>query len=88
MLIRIGFVMENSIIMLIVLSLLLGVGCWLVFVWAVKRGEFDDTERPKYRMLDDEEEGNDDSTTWDGSRLTQCSGWRPASSALPSIYLP
>lgn len=48
--------MENSLIMLIVLSLLLGAGCWLVLVWAVKRGEFDDTERPKYRMLDDEDE--------------------------------
>jgi cbb3-type cytochrome oxidase maturation protein len=57
-----GFIVENSLIMLIILSLLLGAGCWLVFVWAVKRGEFDDTERPKYRMLDDEDEdeGNDD----------------------------
>lgn len=48
--------MENSIIALIVLSLFFGAGCWLVFIWAVKKGEFDDMERPKHRMLDDDPE--------------------------------
>jgi cbb3-type cytochrome oxidase maturation protein len=46
--------MDNSLITLIILSLFLGCGCWLIFIWAVKKGEFDDIERPKHRMLDDE----------------------------------
>ena len=40
--------------LLIVLSLLLGAGSWLILLWALKRGEFDDPERPKHRMLDDD----------------------------------
>ena len=48
--------MDNSLIALIVLSLFLGCGCWLVFLWAVQKGEFNDIERPKHRMLDDDEE--------------------------------
>ena len=47
--------MLKSIVILIVLSLCIGTGAWLFFVWAVKRGDFDDVEGPKYRMLDDEE---------------------------------
>jgi len=47
--------MLKSIIILIILSLCVGLGVWLVFIWAVKRGEFDDVEGPKYRMLDDDE---------------------------------
>jgi cbb3-type cytochrome oxidase maturation protein len=50
--------MDSSLILLLILSLLLGGGCWLVFVWAVKKGEFDDVERPKHRMLDDDEGKN------------------------------
>jgi cbb3-type cytochrome oxidase maturation protein len=46
----------DSLIALIVLSLLLGCGCWLVFLWAVQKGEFSDLERPKHRMLDEEDE--------------------------------
>ncbi|HBG06403.1 MAG: cytochrome oxidase maturation protein, cbb3-type [Geobacteraceae bacterium GWC2_58_44] len=48
--------MDDSLIALIVLSLFLGCGCWLVFLWAVQKGEFSDIERPKHRMLDDDEE--------------------------------
>ena len=48
--------MTNSLIALIVLSLLLGCGCWLIFLWAVQKGEFNDIERPKHRMLFDDEE--------------------------------
>ncbi len=40
---------------LILLSLALGVGAWLFFVWSVKSGQYDDPEGPKYRMLDDED---------------------------------
>jgi len=46
--------MLDSILMLIILSLFLGTGVWLFFIWAVKKGEFDDVEGPKYRMLDDD----------------------------------
>ena len=46
--------MLKSTLILILLSLFLGAGVWLVFTWAVKKGEFDDTEGPKFRMLDDD----------------------------------
>jgi cbb3-type cytochrome oxidase maturation protein len=41
---------------LIFLSLILGIGAWLFFVWSVKSGQYDDPEGPKYRMLEDEDE--------------------------------
>jgi cbb3-type cytochrome oxidase maturation protein len=44
-----------SIGFLILLSLALGVVAWLLFVWTVKSGQYDDPEGPKYRMLDDDE---------------------------------
>ena len=48
--------MLKSILVLIILSFFLGTAAWLFFVWAVKKGSFDDMEGPKYRMLDDEDE--------------------------------
>lgn len=54
--------MLDSILMLIILSLFLGTGVWLFFIWAVKKGEFDDIEGPKYRMLDDDDERPDHSS--------------------------
>jgi len=51
--------MNRSLIALLVLSLVVGGGCWLVFIRAVKKGQFDDVERPKHRMLDDDEERRD-----------------------------
>lgn len=48
--------MTQSTVILIVLSLFLGTGVWLVFLWAVRRGEFDDVEGPKHRMLEDDDE--------------------------------
>jgi cbb3-type cytochrome oxidase maturation protein len=48
--------MLTSTVILILLSLFLGTGVWLVFVWAVKKGEFDDIEGPKHRMLDEDED--------------------------------
>jgi len=41
----------------IAITLLLGLGAWLLFLWSVKSGQYDDPEGPKYRMLDDDEEG-------------------------------
>jgi cbb3-type cytochrome oxidase maturation protein len=41
---------------LIVLSLCLGLGAWLYFLWSVKSGQYDDPEGPKYRMLEDDDE--------------------------------
>jgi len=45
--------MLKSILALIILSLFLGTAAWLFFIWAVKKGAFDDVERAKYRMLED-----------------------------------
>ena len=41
---------------LIIISLALGLGAWLFFLWSVKSGQYDDVERPKHRMLDDDDE--------------------------------
>jgi cbb3-type cytochrome oxidase maturation protein len=41
---------------LIGIGLFVGVAAWFLFIWAVKSGQFDDTEAPKYRMLDDDDE--------------------------------
>lgn len=48
--------MLKSILVLITLSLFMGTAAWLFFVWAVKKGSFDDVEGPKYRMLEDDDE--------------------------------
>lgn len=42
---------------LIFIVFFLGFAAWLLFVWAVKSGQFEDPEAPKYRMLDDEDAG-------------------------------
>jgi cbb3-type cytochrome oxidase maturation protein len=44
-----------TITFLIFLSLVLGVGAWLFFLWSVKSGQYDDVEGPKYRMLEDDD---------------------------------
>ena len=46
--------MLSSIIYLVVLSAFLGLASWLIFLWAVKKGQMDDIEGPKYRILDDD----------------------------------
>jgi len=47
--------MLKSILLLIFLSFCIGTGVWLFFLHAAKRGDFDDIEGPKYRMLDDDD---------------------------------
>ena len=45
-----------STFLLIVLTLSIGIAAWLFFLWAVKSGQYDDVEGPKYRMMDDEDD--------------------------------
>lgn len=46
----------ESVYLLIFLMLCAGLAAWLLFLWAIKSGQYDDVEGPKYRMLDDEDE--------------------------------
>ena len=46
-----------TIYLLIFLTLVLGAGAYLLFIWSVKKDQYGDVEGPKYRMLDDD---NDD----------------------------
>ena len=41
-------------VLLILVSLALGAGAWLLFLWAVSTDQYDDVERPKHRMMDDD----------------------------------
>ena len=52
--------MLKSILILIFLSFCIGTGAWLFFISAVKKGEFDDIEAAKYRMLDDDDVDDND----------------------------
>ena len=42
-------------LLLIAVSLALGFAAWLLFLWAVKSDQYVDVERPKHRMLDDDD---------------------------------
>ncbi len=44
-----------TIALLVLVSAALAAGAWLLFLWAVKSGQFDDVERPKHRMMDDDD---------------------------------
>ncbi|HAS54342.1 MAG: cytochrome oxidase maturation protein, cbb3-type [Nitrospirae bacterium GWC2_57_13] len=43
-----------TIIALIILMFAFGLAGWFIFLWAVKSGQFDDVERPKHRMMDED----------------------------------
>lgn len=45
-----------SVFILIFLTLCVGIAAWLFFIWAVKSGQYDDMEGPKYRILDNDKE--------------------------------
>ncbi len=59
--------MMTSTILLIFLSFCIGAGVWLFFLYAVKKGEFDDVEGPKYRMLEEDEDKQDKDSGPNGS---------------------
>jgi len=44
-----------TIVALLFLTLALGIAAWLLFMWAVRSGQFDDIEGPKYRIFDDDD---------------------------------
>ena len=54
-----GPVIVWTTLLLIAVSLALGFAAWLLFLWAVKSDQYDDVERPKHRMLDDDPEDRD-----------------------------
>jgi len=41
--------------LLVFISIVLGVGAWLLFVWAVRSDQYEDVEGQKHRILDDEQ---------------------------------
>ena len=45
----------SSLFILIPVSLIIGLGAFLLLLWGNKKGQFDDPEGPKYRMLEDYE---------------------------------
>lgn len=55
-----------SLYILIPISLLLGIGAWLLFMWSLKKNQYDDIEGPKYRMLLDDD---DDDKVQDNSQI-------------------
>ncbi|MCX6179836.1 MAG: cbb3-type cytochrome oxidase assembly protein CcoS [Chlorobiales bacterium] len=46
----------SSTFFLIGIGFFISIAAWLLFIWAVKSGQFDDPEAPKFRMLDDDDE--------------------------------
>jgi cbb3-type cytochrome oxidase maturation protein len=50
----------GSMFLLIFLTVGAGFAGWLFFLWTVNSGQYDDIERPKYRMLDDDEKDGSD----------------------------
>lgn len=41
---------------LVAVALLLAVGAWLVLVWAIRSGQYDNVEDIKYRILEDDDD--------------------------------
>ncbi len=44
----------RTVLLLVVASLGLAGGAWLLYLWGVKTDQYDDVEAPKHRMLDDD----------------------------------
>ncbi len=43
--------------LLIGVVFVLGLGAYLLYVWSVRSGQYDDPEGPKYRIFDEDDEG-------------------------------
>jgi cbb3-type cytochrome oxidase maturation protein len=48
----------SSMYLLIFIAFGVGFAAWLLFLWTVKHGQYDDVEGPKYRMLDDDDDSS------------------------------
>ncbi len=48
----------NILILMIPLALILGGGFVAAFIWATKKGQFDDLDTPAHRILHDNERNN------------------------------
>ena len=46
----------NILVLMIPIALLLGVGFVSAFLWAADQGQFEDTETPAFRILENDEE--------------------------------
>ncbi len=63
-----------TVFLLVFISLVLGAGAWLLFIWSVRTSQYEDVEAPKHRMLDD---GGETPAIDDGVDLTTRSEGRP-----------
>ncbi len=45
-----------TLFVLIIISLVVGISAFFLFIYASKKDQFDDIEGPKYRMMDNEDE--------------------------------
>ncbi len=43
-----------TVLALIILMFAVGLAAWFIFLWATRTGQFDDIERPKHRMMDED----------------------------------
>jgi cbb3-type cytochrome oxidase maturation protein len=48
--------------LLVAFALLLAVAAWLVLVWAIRSGQYDNVEDVKYRILEDDDDDASPST--------------------------
>jgi len=46
--------MLESNILLIAFAILMAFGCYLIFLWAARSGQFEDCEEIKYQIMDEE----------------------------------
>lgn len=49
----------KSLFVLILVSLVVGIGAFILFLLSGKKEQFDDIEGPKYRMLNDDEDDDE-----------------------------
>ena len=55
----------ESLFILIIISLIVGFSGFIFFIFSGKKKQFEDIEGPKYRMLYDEDEENENGTEKD-----------------------